>query len=271
MTCNCDVPKIPELGACSRIVKAGTANPGANPMAWGGARDATLCGCESGTHTGLTICDQFACPNGPQLKTPTPCPLGSCVWPTNKKLGTCTSTSAVVFTGGPVRTFDYCECRHQGTAVVPMLTDCDGTHVCPNQVNHVTDYGAYNGVIDYTCTQELPSLSFWDSCVYTRDPPLGPGIEHEKDIRHACLCNIADNKGVTNTYDPVTVNCGKYLCHNSAPLQRRAVSYEQGETSTVLPLSISMGVTPLIPITTEATPGSLPTANPGPTSVPSSG
>jgi hypothetical protein len=57
ITCNCDVSEIPELGACSRRVNHGTPRPGNNPMAWGAPIDVTFCGCESGSHTGLTICD----------------------------------------------------------------------------------------------------------------------------------------------------------------------------------------------------------------------
>jgi hypothetical protein len=173
ITCNCDVPSIPELGACSRRVKPGTANPGANPMAWGGMRDVTVCDCESGSHAGTTVCDQFACPNGPKLETPTPCPSGACAWPTNTSPGQCIPRSAKVFTGGEPddwRTFSFCMCDHQGSTQVPLLPGCDGAQVCPNQLDLVTDEAAYNAVADVSCTQQLPSLSFWDSCVYTRDP-----------------------------------------------------------------------------------------------------
>jgi hypothetical protein len=123
ITCNCDVPTIPELSACSRKTKAGTPNPGANPMAWGGAHDITFCGCESGSrsHAGTTVCDQFVCPNDPELETPTPCPRGACAWPTNEKLGKCSSKTAVLSTdGGPVRTFGYCECEHHERSYVRL-------------------------------------------------------------------------------------------------------------------------------------------------------
>jgi hypothetical protein len=274
ITCNCDVPKMPELGACSRQVNPGTPRPGGNAMNWGAPIPVTFCSCESGTHGGTTVCDQFVCPNDPNLEIPTPCPQSACALPTNKKLGKCSSTTAVLSTGGgPLRTFSYCECKHQGVAPVPMLTGCDGSHVCPNQADLVTDYSAYNGVSDYSCTLGLPSLSFWDSCVYTRDLPFGWEIKEEANIRHSCLCNVADNKGATNTYAPVTVNCGNYLCHNSAPIRlRRAVSDEQMEASAVLPPpSVVTAAMPLVSITAEATPGSLPTANPGPTSTHSAG
>jgi hypothetical protein len=279
ITCNCDVPTIPELGACSRKTKAGTPNPGANPMAWGGAHDITFCGCESGSrsHAGTTVCDQFVCPNDPELETPTPCPLGACAWPTNEKLGKCSSTTAVLSTdGGPARTFGYCECQHQGVEPVPMLTGCDGSHGCPNQADLVTADrdGAYNGASDTSCTLGLPSMSFWDSCVYTRDLPFGWEIKEEDNIRHYCLCNVADNRGVTNTYAPVTVNCGNFLCHNSAPIRlgrRDVASHGQMEAPILSSPSVVTAVTPLVSVTTGATPGSLPTANAGPTSVPMSG
>jgi hypothetical protein len=136
----------------------------------------------------------------------------------------------------------------------------------------VTDEAAYNAVVDVSCTERLPSLSFWDSCVYTRDPaPQGVVSERAEDLGHMCMCNVVDAKGVTNHYLPVTAKCGLvFLCHNSAPLKRRAVSYEQVETPIELPHSISTAVTPLIPIMTEATPGSLPIANSGPTNAPTS-
>ena len=272
VTCNCDVPKRPELGACSLKVTIGNAAPGPNYMVYNPAPKVTFCGCESGRHVGTTICGQYACPNGPKLETPAECPPGSCAWPTNTKLGQCASRSARVFTGGEpdnFRTFDYCMCDHQRSMNVPMLTGCDGVHVCPNQVDLVTDKAAYSNVEDVACTEQLPSLSFWDSCVYTRDPaPKGVASEAVDDIKHTCMCKIADNKGVTNHYRPITARCGAFLCHNSAPvkLERRAVDPERIGTPIDVPPSFYTAVTPLIAVTIEPTPGSLPTAKPGPTS-----
>jgi len=173
VTCKCDVPTIPELGACSPKFKHGDLKPGPNPMIWNGSPDVTYCDCESGRHQGTTVCGHFACPNGPKLETPTSCPPGSCVWPTNTKLGQCASRKAHVLTGGEpgdFQTFDFCMCDHQGSMTVPMLAGCDGTYVCPNRVDLVTDKAVYNAAGDVACTEELPRLSFWDSCVYKRDP-----------------------------------------------------------------------------------------------------
>jgi hypothetical protein len=275
-TCNCDVPKMSELGACSRKVKLATINPGANPMLWHGGSDITFCACESGTRQGLTICGQFACPNGPQLETPTPCPSSACAWPTNTKLGRCKPRSAKISTGGGLddfQTYSFWMCDYQGSTQVPMLTGCDGAHVCPNRLDLVTDTDAYNAAVDVSCTEQLPSHSFWDSCVYTRDPPArGVVSELIEDIKHTCMCNIADAKSVTNPYHPLTAKCGPtFLCHNSAPLSRRAALFEPLATPILPPPSLSTAVTPLIPITTEATPGSLPTVLPGPTSVSTTG
>jgi hypothetical protein len=107
--------------------------------------------------------------------------------------------------------------------------------------------------------------------LHARPGAAGVVSERAEDIGHTCMCNIADTKGVTNHYRPVTAKCGPvFLCHNSAPLERRAVSYEEMETPVMLPPSSSTAVMPLISMTTEATPGSLPTAIPGPTSAPTS-
>jgi hypothetical protein len=240
-------------------------------MAWAAPIDVTFCGCESGSHTSLTICDQFACPNGPKLTTPTPCPSGFCAWPTNPSLGQCTPRSVTIPAGDdPVdtRVHKYCLCAGQSIAV-PLLTGCDGSLVCPNQIDLVTDKAAYDATAGPGCTQQLPSMSFWDTCVYT-SRTMGV-LESLLVSTESCLCNLADNKGVTGTWDPVAVDCSRSLCHNSAPLKRRAVAHDGMEIPILLPPSIFTAVTPLIPITTEATPGSLLTANPGPTSVPTSG
>jgi len=187
-------------------------------------------------------------------------------------MGQCTPRSITVPAGDdPVDTqvHKYCLCAGQSTAV-PMLTGCEGSLVCPNRVGLVTDKKAYDAAAGSGCTQQLPSMSFWDTCVYTSRTlvVLGSMLVSTE----SCLCNLADNKTVTGTWDPVAVDCSRSLCHNSVPLKRKAVFPEHiDEALILLPPSVVTAVKPLIPITTEATPGSLPTANPGPTSVATSG
>jgi hypothetical protein len=262
-TCKCNIPTETDIGLCSTKF-----------IAVGGVRINSMsswCGCESKKKVDFsTECGRLVCPNlkeTTEWTTPTPCPVELCDWPKNTELGLCESINVGLVEGRTVPHFlaDYCACGNQGTAMVDFVTGCDGSRICPNQAELITD----SHDLPYDCPTALPHLPFFESCgVHTLTGSIQ--VDGKLEVSTRCTCNAPGND--LSYWQVPTVSgmrCGEYLCPNSA-----GVVKETAAPGLWPPITMKRGlqqdtsataVMPLLAVTTDATPGSIPTAA-GPTS-----
>jgi hypothetical protein len=224
---------------------------------------------------------------GPCTRAAT-CSDSDCVWPTNINLGRCTfrPVSTLYFVppyDDPAHDahwevayhpgIDYCDCQGQGTTMVSAMDGCTSTlRLCPNQVG--LGAGNWDSAIATTlgpaCPTALPRLPYFEACGLTTFTGSNPSRTHFSDmdnytIRTFCTCNYVGETGSrASSYVIETVDreCdGGYICHNSVGFvtgKPKANKRVPERTSTATAAS------PLLAVTTDATPGSAPMA-PGPT------
>jgi hypothetical protein len=213
------------------------------------------------------------------------CADSDCAWPTNTNLGRCTLMPVQTLSldpGAPGRIsnqgmklepypdIDYCRCQGQGTTMIEAMPNCDGSScICINQNNLVLSTWDAASMSD--CPTELPRLPFFEACglttfkskVTSQDFLLFDNVQTVTWT--ICTCNKVTETGKDDsTYVISTVarGCdGGYMCHNSVgfvagkPKAHKRL-LEQASTATV--------ASPLLAVTTDATPGSVPMAA-GPT------
>lgn len=183
-------------------------------------------------------------------ETVMPHSTSKCEEPYDPQLGQCTFMTVGTWEGVRAHTTlpNYCVCADQGTSTVGLTKGCDGTLVCPNQKDLVT--GPASGILlpETACLTQLPSLSFFHSCGLT--------MEHGKIF---CACNEGDKEASIWTVEAITrpEKCGGYLCPNSMPFKLETFDRHMNEVQRAPAVT---GVDSPMAITTEATPGSKPTA-----------
>lgn len=173
-----------------------------------------------------------------------------CEEPYDPQLGQCTLMTVGTWEGVRAHTTlpNYCVCADQGTSTVDLTKGCDGTLVCPNQRDLVT--GPASGILlpETACLTQLPSLSFFRSCGLT--------MEHGEIF---CACNGNDKEASIWTVEAITrpEKCRGYLCPNSMPFKMETFDRHINEAQQAPAVT---RVDSLVTITTDATPGSIPTA-----------
>lgn len=278
--CRCDAPTQDGVGLCSEVH---------NFFFSGNLADGYHCACESTKVVSYaTVCGQTVCPNGKDYTTPispAKCADSECAWPTNTNLGRCRLQPAASLkwvvgapgrVGGPPEQkieshseFDYCLCQGQSTTLVSAMPACDTKkHICPNQVDLITETWA--AATTTSCPEELPKLPFFESCnpyTYTGKETSWRDVMEDVETytKTYCKCNKPGETAKSDSswlIPTVSRECdGGYVCHNSvgfiaAEAAIHKVAMQWNTTATAAGF--------LAVATTDATPGSVPTAA-GPT------
>jgi hypothetical protein len=264
-SCSCEIPIQADIGLCStKFVAEG--GPRINKInSW--------CACESEERVDFsTVCGQLVCPNlrkTTEFVRPTPCPASACNWPTNTELGRCASVTVEPMPGAfqHYSLTEYCVCAGETTATIDLVTGFDGSRVCPNQRELVTNTWA--AATQRWCPTELPHLPFFESCgIYTWSTVIDtlPGLE-PKHTSYSTMCTCNDVSDNVSIWQIPTVrgvsSCGEYLCHNSASLIPDTLEPSKSLRISIRDLQRTTSATafmPLLAVTTDATPGSMPTA-----------
>jgi hypothetical protein len=158
--------------------------------------------------------------------------------------------------------------------MVDAMPGCntDNPRICPNQVDIVTH--TWPRVTQQRCLSALPRLTWFDSCalathVYSGVRRNGSSKEDEITVTSTfCKCNkVGETEKTDSSYVLSTVrrDCdGGYLCHNSVGFVvpwNSATDKRDERTIT----ATATAVLPLLAVTTDATPGSVPTTAAEPT------
>lgn len=282
----CNIPKSTQYGSCStwKTWSHIYIPPGMQQVP-GPTKTSCKCEFEGGTTkvNREVVCGQTVCPNQAEqisLKYPNECPWSACVPPLNSDFGRCALKTHLWMARDLQSMTGYeCNCDMQPSTRVNVQTGCNGRPVCPNQINMVTNVPSWTDIVPQgeqtkACWTYLPSLLFFGSCTLTWKPvDSAPPFLGRKD---ACYCNVKDDPEWPAIFEPKHTACGGgWLCPNSDPIkvERRSAglneSFEVNDGTwhgMVLELpATATAVVPLMPMVTDATPGSVPLAASEPT------
>lgn len=220
-----------------------------------------------------TVCGEKVCPKPvgqTSIAVPDDCPESACVPPLDTEFGQCHLRTYEYTKKGESMTGYACNCNMQPSTRVNLASDCSGGPVCTNQKHLVTRVPGWTDIVPQgeqtlACWSYLPSLLFFELPMQTVAPFL------EGDV--ACMCDVADDPDAESphSFRPPFKGCGgSWLCPNSDHLkvERRSAglndsfAVEDGTwhgSGLQLPATAT-AVGPLMPVVTDATPGSIPLA-----------
>ena len=273
--CKCLMPTSRWIGACSSWTAA---NAPHNPKP-----EHLSCECELNASHAVSqtilsrqdVCGQLVCPNQLELtslEVPEKCPKSACIPPINTNIGVCWQKSYAFKRKGEDFTGWECICNDDSGRLIPPVSGCNNSPVCPNQADLITNIPNGLGRLsntDWPCPTTLPNIPFFNSCVR---------IGKDKS-RQSCNCGISGDPGNTQVFAAFGLatfgmsGCSDLLCPNSrydavgrrAPQVIEPGQYEAGEfTPRAWATSTATVVGPLSAAITDATPGPVPTAA-GPT------
>ena len=169
----------------------------------------------------------------------------------------------------------YCNCLGQGTTLINTMPSCEpGLVVCPNAYGGGANEWdpAMETAFSPDCPTELPRLPWFESCslrtflVTWATMTLSPFSRSLKSSTSTfCQCNKVGHTSQSETtwvVETVPRECdGGYICANS-------VGFVTGEAAKKRTLDLATTATatsPVLAVTTDATPGSVPTTAAEPT------
>jgi hypothetical protein len=160
---------------------------------------------------------------------------------------------------------DYCVCGGQGSTMIDAMDGCNTERICPNQLAFVTHTWPAVTQSDCRHTRGLPRLPWFESCniatgTFTSTADDGHAIMSSRVT--FCTCNKVSETASSYVLSTVSGCKGIYMCHNM-------VGFVEPESKTSKRMleraTTATAAGPVLAVTTDATPGSVPTTEAEPT------